>query len=53
MVMEEDLTLGDKSTMKYTNDVLQNFKLETYVILLISVIPTNLIIKIGSIVIII
>ena len=38
-----DLTLGGKYTAQYTNNVLQNFALETYTILLTNVTPINLI----------
>ena len=43
MAMESGLTLGSKHAMQHTNDVLQNFTLETYIILLIHVTPMNLI----------
>ena len=42
MVMEQDLTLGGRHTMKYTDAVAQKCTLETYVILLINVTPINL-----------
>ena len=38
---EGDLTLSDEHTIRYIDDVLQNCKLETYVILLTNVIPIN------------
>ena len=38
---EGDLTLSDEYTIRYIDDVLQNCKLETYVILLTNVIPIN------------
>ena len=40
--MEDDLTLGGRHTMQYTDDVLQNSTVETYVILLTNVNPINL-----------
>ena len=42
-VMEGDLTLGGGHTTQYTDDVLLNYALETYIILLTSVTPINLI----------
>ena len=36
MVKKEDLTLGGGHTMRYTDDVLQNYTLEIYIILLTS-----------------
>ena len=41
MVMEGNLTLGGKQTIQYTDDVLENLTLETYIILLTNVIPVN------------
>lgn len=43
MVTEGDSTSGDKHTMQYTDDALQYSTLETYLILLTSVNPINLI----------
>ena len=37
MVMEGDLTWGGEHTIQYTNDVLQNFMPEIYIILLTNV----------------
>ena len=45
MVMEGDLILGGKYSMQYTDDVLQNCTLETYIILLANVTPINIILK--------
>ena len=45
MVTEGDLTLGGEHTMQYTDDVLQNCKLEIYIILLTNVTSINLIFK--------
>ena len=42
MVMERDLTLGGKHTMQCKDNVL-NYTLETYITLLTSVTPINLI----------
>ena len=32
MVMEGDLTLGGEHTIQYTDDVLQNYTTETYIL---------------------
>ena len=51
MVTEGDLTLGSEHSIQYTDDVLQNCALETYVILLANVTPRNsikLILKSGT-----
>ena len=40
-----DLTLGGKYTAQYTNNVLQNFALETYTILLTNVTTINSVFK--------
>lgn len=45
MVTNGNLTLGDKQKVQYTNDVLLNCTLETYIILLTDVTPINLIKK--------
>ena len=45
MVMEEDLSLGSKHTVQYTDHVLQNLTLETYIILLANVTLINCIKK--------
>ena len=37
MVTKEDFTLGGRHTIHYTDDVLSNCIIETYVILLINV----------------
>ena len=39
MVMEGDLTWGGEHTVQYTDDILQNCTLETYIILLTSIVP--------------
>lgn len=39
MLMEDDLTQGGKYTVQYTDQVLQNCVLQTYIILLTKVIP--------------
>ena len=39
--MEGDLTQGDEHTIQYTDDILQNYIPETYVIVLANVIPIN------------
>ena len=39
MVTEGDFTLGGEHTIQYTDDVLQNCTLETYIILLTNVTP--------------
>ena len=44
----EDLTLGGKHTMQYTDDVLWNCTLETYIILGTNVTQINLIFKIDG-----
>ena len=44
--MEGDLTLSGEHTMQYTDDVLQNYTPEIYVILITNVIPINSIKKI-------
>lgn len=41
MVMESDLTLGGKHTIQFTEDLLLNCTVETYVILLTKVTPIN------------
>ena len=41
MFMEGDLTWGSGHTIQYTDDVLQNCALETYITLLNNVIPIN------------
>ena len=41
MVIKEDLTWGGQHTVQYTDDVLQNCILETYIILLTNVTPGN------------
>ena len=46
MVIEGDLTWGGEHTIQYTDDVLQNCILETYIILLTYVTPINSIKKI-------
>ena len=43
---EKNLTWGGKNTIQYTDDVLQNYTPETYIILLTSVTPINSIKKI-------
>ena len=43
MVMEGDLTWGGEHTIQYTDDTLQNFTPETYLILLTIVTSINLI----------
>lgn len=45
MLMEGDLTLGDKHTIQYTDDVVQNFTLETYIITLANVTPNKVNLK--------
>ena len=40
-MMLEDVTLGGEYTMQYTDDVIQQYTLETYIILLTSVTPVN------------
>ena len=42
MVMEDDLTLGGGHTVQYTDDVSQNYTLETCIISSTNVTPTNL-----------
>ena len=39
--MEGDLTWGGEHTIHYTDDVLQNYASETYIILLTNVTPIN------------
>ena len=39
--MEGDLTLGGEHAVQYTNDVLKNCTLETYIILLTNVTSIN------------
>ena len=39
--MEGDLTQGGKHTMQYTDDLLQNYIPETYIILLANATPIN------------
>ena len=41
MLMEGDLTLGGEHTIQYTDGVLQNCTLETYIILLTNVTPNK------------
>ena len=41
--MEEDLTWGSEHTIQYTDNVSQNYTLETYIISLSNVNPINLI----------
>ena len=41
MVMEGDLILGGKHIIQYTDNVLENCTLETYIILLTNVTLTN------------
>lgn len=41
MVTEGNLTLGGEHTMQYTDGVLQNCILETYIILLTDVVPNK------------
>ena len=41
MVIEGDWTLDGEHTIQYTDDVLQNYTLETYEILLTNVTPIN------------
>ena len=43
MVMEGDLTWGGEHTIQHTDNVLKNCAPETYMILLTSVSPINLI----------
>ena len=43
MVIEDDLTLGGEHTMQYTDGISQNCILETYILLLTTVTPQNLI----------
>lgn len=43
MMTEEDLTLGSKHTMKYTDEILENYTLEIDIIVLTNAIPKNLI----------
>ena len=43
MGMEGDLTLGGEHTMQYTDGVLQNCTLKTYMILLTNITLINLI----------
>lgn len=43
MVTDGDLTLGGEYTMQYVGDVLQNYTLAAYVILLTNVTSINLI----------
>ena len=40
-MMLEDVILGGEYTMQYTDDVIQKYTLETYIILLTSVTPVN------------
>ena len=44
MVMEGDLTWNSEHTIQYTDDVLQNYIPETYIILLPNATPINSII---------
>ena len=41
MTMEDNLTWGGEHTVQYTDDVLQNYTPETYIILLINVTTIN------------
>ena len=41
MIMEGDLPLGGEHTIQYTDDVLENCALETYIIVLTNVTPIN------------
>ena len=41
MVTEGDLTWGSEHTIQYIDDMLQNCTPETYIILLLNVIPIN------------
>ena len=41
MATEGDLTLGSKNMMQYTDNALQNYTLETYIILFVNVTPIN------------
>lgn len=41
MMTEDELTLGSRHTMKYADHVLQKSTLETYIALLINVIPNT------------
>lgn len=43
MGMKGDLTLGGERTKLHADDVLQNFTLETYIIVLANVTPINLV----------
>lgn len=43
VVTEEDLTLGSEHTMKYTDEILENYTLEIDIIVLTNAIPKNLI----------
>ena len=43
MVMEGDVIWGGEHTIQYTNDILENYTLETYIILLNYLTPVNLI----------
>lgn len=43
MATEDDFTLGGEHPMQYTDDELQKCMLETYIILLTSITPINLI----------
>ena len=45
--MDRDLTWGREYTVQYTDDVVQNFIPETYVILLTNVTPINSVNKNG------
>lgn len=45
MVTEGDFTFVGEQTMQYTDDALQNYTLETYIILLTVITPINLITK--------
>lgn len=42
-IVTEDLMLGGEHTVQYKSDVLLNFTLGTYIILLFNVIPISLI----------
>lgn len=41
MVMEEDLPWGGEQTIQHTDDALQNYTPETYIILLTNTTPIN------------
>ena len=41
MAMKRDLTLGGEHTIQYTDNVLQNWTRETYMILLTNITPNE------------